>query len=421
MKNKNLNTLVTLSAILMMACSSPTNKNVKTMNSKAEESFQKGTYGYDLAFLKAHKIGFIELKDGKSKASLVLVPELQGRVMTSSAKGDEGRSFGWINYKLIESGKVSSQFNPYGGEERLWFGPEGGPFSIYFSKGKEQVFANWLVPQEIDTKPFEVISQTPVSVSFRKEFALANASGTNMEIGIERNVKLLSRAEAEQALQLPLDTSLNYVAYESENILTNKGKSAWNEKSGFLSIWLLAMFNPSEKGVVFIPFKKGNEAELGKIVTDDYFGEVPADRLIVKDEALFFKTDGKYRSKIGLSPQRSLPYCGSYDPQNQVLTILWFSKPEQPAKYVNSKWGKQDNPLSGDAVNSYNDGPVADGSIMGPFYEIESSSPAALLSSGETITHKQRIFHISGDEAQLSLITEKLFHLPILEIKQAFK
>jgi len=391
------------------------------MNKQTEEVFPVGTYGYDLAFLKAHQMNFIELKDSGSKASLIISPDLQGRVMTSSANGSEGKSFGWINYKLIESEKLSPQFNAFGGEERLWFGPEGGPFSIYFQKGKEQVFANWLVPKEIDTKSFNVVAQTPGSVSFRKEFSLDNAAGTNLEIGVERNVKLFSRAGAENALQLPLDTALNFVAYESENSLTNMGKEAWTEKSGFLSIWLLAMFNPSEKGVVFIPFKTGDEADLGKIVTDDYFGKVPADRLIVKEDVLFFKTDGKHRSKIGLSPQRSLPYCGSYDPENKVLTLLWFSKPETAAKYVNSKWGKQDNPLEGDAVNSYNDGPVDDGSIMGPFYEIESSSPAALLAPDEKITHKQRIFHISGDEAQLSQITQKLFNISISEIEQAFK
>jgi len=419
MKSRISKLLFVSLALLLAGCTSSTNKNTKNMNTKAEEVFQKGSYGYDLAFLKAHKLNLVELKDASSKASVVLVPDLQGRVMTSSANGNSGKSFGWINYKLFESGVVSGQFNPYGGEERLWFGPEGGPFSIYFQKGKEQLFANWLVPKEIDTKPFEVVSQTEGSVSFKNEFALANASGTTMNIGIERTVKLLNRAEAEKALQLSLDTSLNYVAYESENVLTNKGKTAWNEKSGFLSIWLLAMFNPSEKGVVFIPYKTGDEAKLGKIVTDDYFGKVPADRLIVKDGVLFFKTDGKCRSKIGLSPERSLPYCGSYDPDSQVLTLLWFSKPGEAAKYVNSKWGKQENSLKGDAVNSYNDGPVADGSIMGPFYEIESSSPAALLAPGEKITHKQRIFHISGDEAHLSLITEKLFNLPISLIKQA--
>ena len=406
--------------ISMVGCSSSVKKNAKKMNLKAESIFKPGTYGYDRDFMKTHKLDFVELTAPSSTANLIVSPALQGRVMTSSAEGKEGRSFGWINYKLIESGKVSSQFNPYGGEERLWFGPEGGPFSIYFPKGKEQIYANWIVPKEIDTKPFEVVAQTPGSVSLRKEMTLPNASGTTMEIGIERTVKLLTHADAEAALQLTLDPSLNYVAYESENILTNKGQSAWTEKTGFLSVWLLAMFNPSEDGVVFIPFKEGSDAELGKAVTDDYFGKVPADRLHVKDKVLFFKTDGKYRSKIGISPQRSLPYCGSYDPRNHILTLLWYSKPEKPAKYVNSKWGNQDDPLSGDVVNSYNDGPVADGSVMGPFYEIESSSPAAMLAPGESIAHKQRIFHISGDEAQLNKITEKLFNLPVSAISQAF-
>jgi hypothetical protein len=87
---------------------------------------------------------------------------------------------------------------------------------------------------------------------------------------------------------------------------------------------------------------------------------------------------------------------------------------------VNSKWGDQASPFSGDVVNSYNDGPVEDGSIMGPFYEIESSSPAALLSAGCRISHTQRIFHITGDEDKLSLITEKLFHQSLSEIKKIF-
>jgi len=181
------------------------------------------------------------------------------------------------------------------------------------------------------------------------------------------------------------------------------------------------MFNPSPGGVVFIPYKEGSESEAGKIVSDDYFGKVPSDRLIIKDGVIFFKTDGKFRSKIGLSPQRALSYCGSYDPEKQVLTLLWYSAPENPSNYVNSKWGKQTAPFKGDVVNSYNDGPVADGSIMGPFYEIESSSPAAMLSSGSSITHSQRIFHITGNEDKLSLITEKLFHITLSEIKQSFK
>ncbi len=421
MQNKLSFALAAVTGIFLLSCLSPSNKSSKNMDKKTETNLSKGTYGYDLAFMKNHKLDFVELKDSISGAGLIVSPALQGRVVTSTAKGENGKSFGWINYKFIESGVQSKQFNPYGGEERFWIGPEGGPFSIYFPKGKEQVYANWVVPENIDTKPFDIVSQTSRSISLKKEFSLTNATGTVLKVGVERSVKLLSHDEVEKALQVPVGDSLNYVAYESENTLTNKGDQAWNGQSGFLSIWLLSMFNPSEKGVVFVPFKKGDEKELGKIVTDDYFGKVPADRLVIGDGMLFFKTDGKHRSKIGLSPQRALPYCTSYDPINQVLTLLHYSKTETPVKYVNSKWGHQDDPLKGDAVNSYNDGPVEDGSIMGPFYEIESSSPAALLAPGEKITHKQQIFHISGDEAKLSSITEKLFNVSVSDIKQAFK
>jgi hypothetical protein len=408
--------LLFVSFIFLSGCSSSGNKNFNKM----KDSITKGQYGYDVAFFAKNKIRTIELKEKKSGASVLIVPGYQGRVMTSSVGGDGGMSFGWINYNLIESGKVSNQFNPYGGEERLWIGPEGGPFSVYFKKGAEQIYANWVVPKEIDTEPFEVSEQLADRVSFKKDFELVNASGSEFKIGIERKVRLLNSKDVEQALNQPVDPSLSFVAYESENTMINKGQDLWTEKTGALSLWMLAMFTPSPEGIVFIPFKEGSESETGKAVNDDYFGKVPADRLIVKDNILFFKIDGKFRSKIGISPRRALPYCGSYDPEKQVLTLLWYSIPDKPSVYVNSKWGDQASPFSGDVVNSYNDGPVEDGSIMGPFYEIESSSPAAMLSSGKSITHTQRIFHITGSEEKLNLITEKLFNHSIKEIKEAF-
>ena len=72
--------------------------------------------------------------------------------------------------------------------------------------------------------------------------------------------------------------------------------------------------------------------------------------------------------------------CGSYDTERKVLTLLKFSRPEGPVDYVNGQWGEQEDAFNGDVINAYNDGPVEDGSIMGPFYEIETSSPGAALS-----------------------------------------
>lgn len=399
-----------------VACNTPASKKAKTMEPKTDTI--PGTYGYDVAFMNAHQMNFIELRDTAGKACLMVSPALQGRVMTSSANGEGGKSFGWINYKFIESGKASTQFNPYGGEERFWLGPEGGPFSIYFPEGKEQVFENWKVPALIDTDGFEIKAQTTASVRFEKSAILKNTSGSEFNLKIERNISLLNSDTLAALFKTDFPDSLKMVAYQSENKLTNQGSEAWTQKKGLLSIWMLSMFNPSPTTTVFIPYK---ETGSGTIVNDDYFGKVPADRLKAENGVVYFRIDGKLRSKIGIPPTRATELCGSYDSKDQVLTLLWCSLPTENKAYVNSKWGKQDNPFEGDAINSYNDGPVADGSIMGPFYEIETSSPAADLQPGETLTHTQRIVHLQGSEADLAKVVKALFNLELSAIQAKFK
>lgn len=380
--------------------------------------FPKGTYGFDQAFFSEHEIETVELKDEGSGAGVLLVPDYQGRVMTSTAGGNAGSSFGWINYDLIESGEVSNQFNPFGGEERLWFGPEGGPFSVYFAPGKEQVFENWRVPAVIDTERFDIAERSDGTVKFIKNTVLKNASGTEFRVGIERTVTLISMESVSKLLGVDIPAGLNGVAYQTDNIITNKGELAWTKEGGLLSIWMLCMFNPTPTTTVFIPYRA--EAE-GVIVNDDYFGKVPPERLIAENGTIFFKIDGKHRSKIGLPYSRATSLCGSYDSDKKVLTLLWCSLPAEPKAYVNSKWGEQDDPYNGDAINSYNDGPVEDGSIMGPFYEIETSSPGAELQPMESLKHTQRIMHFQGNEAELARIVGKLFDLDLDDVSEKFQ
>src|SRR4029078_11445554 len=123
----------------------------------------------------------------------------------------------------------------------------------------------------------------------------------------------------------------------------------------------------------------------------------------VRDVFILFKADAKYRSKIGLSPLRALPMVASYDSVNSVLTIAQFDLPKGATNYVNSLWQLQDHPFAGDAVNSYNDGPI-DGKQMGKFYELESASPAASLKPGASIQHTHRTIHLKGDTKELDKI-----------------
>jgi hypothetical protein len=200
------------------------------------------------------------------------------------------------------------------------------------------------------------------------------------------------------------------------------GKEPWKKETGLLSIWILGMFNPSPSATIVAPIKPGPESELGPKVTSDYFGAIPPDRLVVKDDVVFLSADGKYRSKIGINPRRSKAVLGSYDADNQVLTIMQFSQPPGVTDYVNSLWKLQDNPYGGDAANSYNDGPATPGAKpMGPFFELESSSPAAALVPRQSLSHVHRTIHLSGPEPALDAVARTTLGVPLSAIKSALK
>jgi len=97
-----------------------------------------------------------------------------------------------------------------------------------------------------------------------------------------------------------------------------------------------------------------------------------------------------------------------------------FTQPEGVTDYVNSQWKIQDHPFAGDASNSYNDGAPSPGAKpLGPFYELESSSPAAALKPGKSLSHLHRTFHISGSEAALDTISKAQLGVSIQEIRSA--
>ena len=56
----------------------------------------------------------------------------------------------------------------------------------------------------------------------------------------------------------------------------------------------------------------------------------------------------------------------------------------------------------------------------GPFYEIETSSPAAFLRPGETLCHTQEVFHLQGDEALLEELLRGLIPGGLRAVKEAF-
>jgi len=406
MKNVCFYAIITSLIIGGSACHETTERNPDSMRKL------KNTYSSDREFLKKHT-EIIELKRGES--ALIIIPCWQGRVMTSTCEGDDGFSFGWINHELISSGDTLEHMNPYGGEERLWLGPEGGQFALFFKQGDPFEYDYWQTPAIMDTESFSLADKNDTLAVFEKTSKLTNYSGAEFNFFITRIVHLLGLEEISGIVQADLK-DLNAVAYRSENIIENTGDNEWTKDNGLLSIWMLGMFNPSPSAIVTIPVKKGGIDNYGPVVNDNYFGSIPEERLIVKNNIVHFKADGLERGKIGIPPLRSKGVMASYDRDNNVLTLLFCDVPDGKTEFVNSAWELQDNPYSGDALNSYNDGPLEDGSIMGPFYELETSSPALSLLPGEKYKHSQITIHFSGPEDKLEMIYRKVIGASMQDI-----
>ena len=361
----------------------------------------KQTFKSDLDFLKRFGRPVV-LSDPSGRSQLIISPDHQGRIMTSTAGGINGNSYGWINYDLIESGKLQEHINAFGGEDRLWLGPEAGQFALYFKPHAAFNFENYQVPLALDIEPFELVEFNAVSAELKKETSLVSYANVRFQVTLRRKIRLFSPFQICSLLDIDLSDDLNMVGFESENSLMNRGDLAWQKSSGLISIWILGMLKANENTSVIIPVQD----EHGRI-NSNYFGELDSSRLSIKNSSVFFKGDGNYRSKIGIPSSNAKSLLGSRDPENNLLTIVQFSFAE--GDYVNSLWEIQKDPFDGDVVNAYNDGPLNEnGKQLGKFYELETSSPAKELKPGESITHLHRTFHFEGEKSALQELTKKL-------------
>jgi hypothetical protein len=405
---------ITLLYLFLTACSHPA---VNKQSGAPPPVFTEGEFGYDLQFLNKQDSALIVLTSGNSR--VIISPKYQAKVFTSTANGDKGLSFGWINHKAF--GKEDAHMNAYGGENRLWLGPEGGKFSLFFEPGTKMIFDNWKTPAPFDKESWNMDGMDTESVTMSKKMDLLNYAGTRLALKVVRTISILKR---EQIFRLAgineSEDSLYSVGYETRNSLTNTGEQEWTEQSGMPCIWMLDMFKPSESSVIVVPFKKTGTEDFKKVVTTNYFGDIPPDRIKHNDSLIFFRADGMSRGKLGLSPGGAKGVAGSYDGKNNVLTIISFNVMEKN-RYLNQEWNTAKPSFRGDAVNAYNDGPLADGSQMGPFYEIESVSQAAFVKPGESVNHSHIVMHFTGNEKALDKIATRMLGAGLEKINKSFE
>lgn len=110
-----------------------------------------------------------------------------------------------------------------------------------------------------------------------------NYLGNDMKLSINRKVHLLTTSDIKNMLGITFTDKVKSVAYSTQNTIQNMNDFAWSKETGTICMWMLDMFNTSSKALTIIPFNEGDPNQLGKIATTDYFGEIPNNRIKIKN------------------------------------------------------------------------------------------------------------------------------------------
>ena len=380
-----------------------------TLLFSCQPNSKTGTFGNDLEFLNQY-IKLILLQDGDSQ--IIVSSEFQGRIFASTSKGLEGKSYGWFNKRILSSDTVFTNRSKVGGAGRMWFGPDQGPFTLFFKIDPITGEKNHAAPIDLDTLPFKILNKTDVSVTLGNKLHLENINKFHFYVDVKREIELLKLPQIEKNLNISLEERLDFVGYKAQTTMKNIGSENWSKENGLICLWELGCMQPTPQTTVVIPLK-GNPEN-----ATIYFTEIDSSRIKIKNNILFYKADADYLNKIGTLPEYSLSVFGSYSPELNLLTIVKFNF-QHDTDYVNAHPENIKNQYRGDVINIFNDGKWGDIGPFGHFYELETSSPAKELKVGESIKHIHETYHFEGSKEGLNKISKQVLGVDLDTIEKA--
>lgn len=345
----------------------------------------------------------IILSSSRGAGAVLVAPDLVGRVLCSTFDRHTGTVNGWVNESAISRGKTDPVFNNFGGEERFWFAPEGGPFGLMFGH-KESRFENYGVQPGMSTLEYQILENNPASVQLEANVSLENALGTRFDLRVERRISLIDSCPYTLGVPGRIET----VSFQTENTVTNVG-AEWTKAGGTVAIWCLGQFLEHPRLTVIVPVRRTADSEASPATVDEYFkdfcigGVFPSMRRVDWGGCVLLKADGAVRGKVGTQRGRATGRLGSYDPDALHLIIVDHDfYPE--LEYASGYWRHYENAFDGDALSVYIDGPERTGEPKGVSYELETMSPALFLSGGQSFTYRNRTFHLRGDRESVERI-----------------
>lgn len=355
------------------------------------------------------------LTGGSPGREVLCAPSLVGRVMSSTFDARRGNALGWIGVDAIKKGPVDPIFNNFGGEERLWFGPEGSQFGLHFARWPQNL-TNYRVQPAVSSQAYQVtqISQDRDFLVMEARIELTNLAGTDFKLNVRRTIRMVESCP----YSLGGGRRVESFGFQSETLVTNVSEFPIRKETGLICCWTLGQHPNIDGCFVVLPFKPGSVQRLGKPIRLDYCkdlcpgGIFPRARWSLGKNRALFQSDGKCRTKLAVSPARAVCRLGSVNFDGDELIINDFDcYPELP--YVAPYWRhlSAEEILDGEALSCYIDGPDESGQRDGNFYELETLSPALPLQPRESFLHRNRVLHIRGSQASIESIATRFLHV----------
>lgn len=336
-----------------------------------------------------------ELRHEEASARTFVAPQLEGRVMTTTIGSIA--SAAWVDHRALAARGGASRFHNYGGQDRLWIGPEGGDLGWFFDPGAPCEGSHWRVPPELNVGPMEVVGASAWDVHMRRSLSLTNRRGDKFSGRLERTVRVLSRNFAHRLLKAPIPDEVTIAAIVSTNRLVCDSRSG----APLVHLWSLSQLPVSERAVVMAPLGPADPAAGRPDVEDGYFGKIPQERLWREGSVVCMRADGRRTSKFGISAHASTGFAGSFSPEQELLTIAAFPV-ERTEPYANNLWtATAAAPFGGDVFQSYN-------SDDGSFFELESASPARFLEPAQELSHWHATLFAVGPMRMLSELSRSV-------------
>lgn len=384
------------------------------------------TFGEAVQLLQDMKNEIIILRGDREEKQVLVSPQMVGRVMVSTMHGLRGDILGWVNRPAVEAGPNDPNFNNYGGEERIWLGPDGTQRGLFF-KDTDFTWESFRIPQPMSVQPFETlgVSADGKSVAMRTRWEPHNLMGTAFRVEIRRTVSILEACPYANEFGADVD----FVGFQSDNTVINVSDRPILRETGPLTVWLLGHYLPHKRCIVIVPFQPGPEAKLGPPLRDEFVkffcigSKVPANLRWYGNDYALIKADCATRCKFGIGRPRAIGRSGSMDLDTNELVIVDNDfYPEMD--YATNYWRKADDLFDGDAVNICIDGPAGE---EGPVfsepdnmaYEIENVSPALFLHPGQSYVSRARTFRLRGKQEAIDAICRRFLRAE-REILEAF-